>query len=40
MIRTTDIIIENDKDITSTTTYCGIGYLQEKIYSEQLDINL
>ena len=40
MIRTTDVIEENDKDITSTTTYCGIGYLQEKIYSEQLDINL
>ena len=40
MIRTTDIIIENDKDITSTTTYCGIGYLQEKIYSEELNIKL
>lgn len=40
MIRTTDIIIENDKDIISTTTYCGIGYLQEKIYSEKLDIKL
>ncbi len=25
MIRTTDVIIENDKDITSTTTYFGIG---------------
>lgn len=40
MIRTTDIIIENDKDITSTTTYCGIGYLQEKIYFEELNIKL
>ena len=40
MIRTTDIIIENDSDIISTTTYCGIGYLQEKIYSEELDKNL
>ena len=40
MIRTTDVIIENGTSITSTTTYCGIGYLQEKIYSEQLDINL
>ena len=40
MIRTTDIIVENESNITSVTTYCGIGYLQEKKYSEELDKNL
>lgn len=40
MIRTTDIITENEKNIVSKTTYCGIGYLQEKIYLEELDKNL
>lgn len=35
MIRTTDIITEVDDNIISVTSYCGIGYLQEKIFSSE-----
>lgn len=40
MIRTTDIIREEEDLIISQTTYCGIGYLQEKSYQEELDKNI
>lgn len=35
MIRTTDIITEANNSIISVTSYCGIGYLQEKIFSSE-----
>ena len=34
MIRTTDIIKEEQDNIISVTSYCGIGYLHEKVFSQ------
>ena len=35
MIRTTDIITEEKDNIVSQTSYCSIGFLQEKVFSEE-----
>lgn len=35
MIRTTDIIREEKENIISVTSYCGIGYLREKVFSQE-----
>ena len=35
MIRTTDIISEEENNIISHTSYCSIGFLQEKVFSEE-----
>lgn len=35
MIRTTDIIQEEEENIISHTSYCSIGFLQEKVFSEE-----
>ncbi len=35
MIRTTDIITEEENNIVSKTSYCSIGFLQEKVFSEE-----
>ncbi len=35
MIRTTDIISEEENNIVSHTSYCSIGFLQEKVFSEE-----
>lgn len=35
MIRTTDIISEEENTIISHTSYCSIGFLQEKVFSEE-----
>ncbi len=35
MIRTTDIIREEKENIISVTSYCGIGYLHEKVFSQE-----
>ena len=35
MIRTTDIISEEEYTIVSHTSYCSIGFLQEKVFSEE-----
>lgn len=40
MIRTTDVITEDENNITSVTSYCGIGYLQEKVFSSELSKNI
>ena len=35
MIRTTDIVSEDENNIISQTSYCSIGFLQEKVFSEE-----
>jgi len=35
MIRTTDIIKEDESHVTSSTTYCSIDYLEEKVFSQE-----
>ena len=35
MIRTTDIISEEENTVVSHTSYCSIGFLQEKVFSEE-----
>lgn len=39
MIRTTDIIKEDENNIISITSYCGIGFLQEKVFSSEFPKN-
>jgi hypothetical protein len=36
MIRTTDVIKEDDNHVTTNTTYCSIDYLEEKVFSTEL----
>ncbi len=35
MIRTTDIIKEEENHIVSSTTYCSIDYLEEKVFCQE-----
>ena len=39
MIRTTDIIVEEEDKIISHTSYCNIGLLEEKIFEEVFSKN-
>ncbi len=36
MIRTTDVIIEEENNIISHTSYCSLGFLEEKIFEEAI----